>query len=120
MEKSPNIFRDITYFSVGDVEIRDPRIDYITRLTLEIGSELPKGKYSLELIKPFQPLCRGGEKLNKLKSLDHKDIDSIWTFPKPDNKEWARIEIRGKMSDKTIFIKCNRIQVVPRIDENIN
>lgn len=120
MEKPPFTFKDITHFSVKDVENKDTRFDYITKLTLEIWSELPKGKYSLKLIKPFPPLLRGGEKLIKLKSLDHKDIESISASRYSNGEKNECIKIHGKKPDKTIFIKCNRIQGVPRFGENIN
>ena len=114
MEKPPYVFRVITDFSVKAVEKRKPRIDYITKLTLEIGSELPKGKHFLELIKPFQPLCRGGEKLSKLNSLDYKDIDSISAFHGSNGEKNARIEIQGKVPGMIIIVKCKRIEGVPR------
>jgi hypothetical protein len=110
MEKPPYVFRVITHFIVMAVEKRDLRFDYITRLTLEIGSELPKGKYSMELIEPFQPKCRGGEKLSKLKSLDHKDIDSILAFRGSNGEKNARLEIRGKTPDTTITVKCKKFE----------
>ena len=53
MESPPYIFRLITNFSVGNVEKYDPRIDSITKLTLEIGSKILPGTYPLVLVKPF-------------------------------------------------------------------
>ena len=117
MEKPPYVFRIITYFSVGSVEKKNPRIDYITKLTLEIGSELPKGKFSLELTKPFQPLCRGGEKLINLQYLDHNDIESISTFRGSNGEKNARIEIQMKEHGSTIYVKCRRIEGIPGWNE---
>jgi len=117
MGKHPYTFRDITHFSVGDLEKKDPRIDYITNLTLKIESELPKGKYSLKLIEPFPPKCRGCEKLSKLRSLDHIEIESISTFPNSNGKKNARIEIIRKASGTPISVRCKRIEGVPGWNE---
>ena len=114
MEKSPYRFQVITHFSVRDVEKYGPRFEEITKLTLEIGSTIPPGRYPLVLIKPFPPLGRPGKELDRLASLRLEDIESIWAFPKPDDGEWARIEIRGKI---TIFVKCERIGGLPGWDE---
>jgi hypothetical protein len=112
MEKPPYEFRKITHFSVGDVEKVDPGIDCITRLTLEVGSELPNGKYSLRLFKPFPPLGRAGGNLSKLRSLLPEDIESISAFRKPDAKKSARIEIYMKTCATTVVVKCERIEGV--------
>jgi len=114
MERPPYIFQVITHFSFGNVEKFDPKIDCITKLTLEIGSMIPPGRYTLVLIKPFPPLGRPGKELDRLASLHAEDIESIWAFPKPDDGEWARIEIRGKI---TIFVNCERIEGVPGWDQ---
>lgn len=113
MEKPPYTFHNITNFSVIDVESKDPRFDYITKLTLEIGSEIPKGKYSLELIEPFQPLWRGGEKLSKLKSLDHKDIESISASRYSNGEKNECIKIKRKSPCTTISVRCKRIEGIP-------
>jgi hypothetical protein len=113
MEKPPYVFRVITDFSVRAVEKKDPRIDYITKLTLEIVSELPKGKHSLELIKPFPPLGRSGKKLSMLKSLDHKDIKLISAFRGSNGEKNACIEIQMKTPGSTVFIRCKQIQGIP-------
>jgi hypothetical protein len=113
MEKLPNTFHYITHFSVEYVNKKYPRFDYITKLTLKIESELPKGKYSLTLIEPFPPKCRGGEKLSKLQSLDHKEIESISPFPSSNGEKNERIEIQRKASGTTIFVKCKRIEGIP-------
>lgn len=120
MEKPPLEFKKITHFSVPDTEKVDPRIDCITRLTLEIGSELPKGNYCLELTKPFPPLCRGGQKLKKLRSLRHDEIEYISAFPKHDGNKSARIEIYLKTHDPTIVVKCVQIEGLPPRGENVD
>jgi hypothetical protein len=117
LEKPPYRFQAITHFSVGNVEKPHPRIDNITKLTLEIGSKIPPGRYPLVLIKPFPPLGRPGKELDGLASLHAEDIESIWAFRKPDDGQWARIEIRGKAPDTTIFVNCEQIEGVPGWDE---
>jgi hypothetical protein len=116
MERPPYIFRVIAHFSVGNAEKPHPRIDCVTRLSLEIGSKILPGRYSLVLIKPFPPLGRPGEELDRLASLRAEDIESIWVFRKPDDGKWARIEIRSKTPETTIFINCERIDGVPGWD----
>ena len=113
MEKPPYTFQDITYFSIGDVEKRDPRIDYISRLNIEIGSSIPNGRYTLSLIKPFPPLGKEGKYLNDLKSLRYDDIESISAFRSSNCEKNARIEIQMKSPGSTIFIKCKRIEGIP-------
>jgi len=113
MEKPPYIFQAITHLSVKDVEKVDPRIDCITKLTLEIGSDIPHGRYTLVLIKPFSPVGRAGKKLRILKSLRAEDVESICAFPKPDNGKWERLEIRGEIPDMSIIIRCEQIKGVP-------
>jgi len=113
MEKPPYTFQDITYFSVGDVEKKDPRIDYISKLNLEIGSSIPHGRYSLNLIKPFPPLGREGKNLNVLKSLRYDEIESISAFRGSNGEKNARIEIHRKDSGTTISVKCKRIEGIP-------
>ncbi len=117
MEKPPYRFQIITYFSVGDAEKYDPRFEEIKKLTLEIGSKIPAGKYPLVLVKPFPPFGRPDGELDRLASLHTEDIESIWAFRKPDDGEWARIEIRGKAPGTTIFVYCERIEGVPGIQE---
>ncbi|OHB63670.1 MAG: hypothetical protein A2Y77_13290 [Planctomycetes bacterium RBG_13_62_9] len=117
MEKSPYIFRVITHFSVENVEKFHPRIDYVTKLMLEIGSRIPPGRYPLVLIKPFPPHGRPGKDLDRLASLHAEGIESIWAFPKPDDGEWARIEIRGRISGTSIFVSCEQVEGVPGWDE---
>ena len=117
MEKPPYIFRDVTHFAVGTAERSHPRIDYITKLPLEIESKISPGRHPLVLIKPFPPLGRAGKELDKLASLHAEDIESIWAFRKPDDGQWARIEIRGKRHRPSIFIGCERIEGVPGWDE---
>jgi len=111
--KPPYEFKIITNFSVGDVEKVDPRTDCITRLTLDIGSNIPNVKYSLILIKPFPPLYRDSENLNTLRSLHPEDIEYISAFRKPDDKKSARIEIYRKTPDTNIVVGCERIESVP-------
>jgi hypothetical protein len=117
MEKPPYVFQVINDFSIKAVEKKKPRIDYITKLTLEIGPELPKGKHSLELIKPFPPKCNGGEKLMKLKSLDHEDIESISACRYSNSEKNACIRIKRKAPGTTISVKCKRIEGVPGWNE---
>jgi hypothetical protein len=117
MEKPLYRFQAITDFSVGNAEKSHLRIDSITNLTLEIGSNIPPGRYRLVLIKPFPPLGRLGKELDRLASLHAEDIESIWGFRKPDEGQWARIEIRGKAPDTTIFVNSERIEGVPGWDE---
>jgi len=117
MERSPYSFQAITHFSVRDVEKYGPRFDEIRKLTLEIGSKILPGKYPLVLIKPFPPLGRPGKDLDRLASLHAEGIESIWAFPKPDDGERARIEIRGKAPNTTVFVNCERIEGVPGWDE---
>lgn len=117
MERPPYIFRTITHFSVTDVQTYDPRLDEITRLTLEIGSKIPPGKYPLILIGPFPPYGRPGEDLTRLSSLGAGDINEIWAFRRPDDGEHARVEIRGKTPGTSIFVRCKRIEGVPGWDE---
>jgi hypothetical protein len=116
MEKPPYTFQGITHFST-QVERYGPRFDGVKTLTMEIGSNIPPGRYSLVLIKPFPPLGRPGEELYVLASLRSGDIDSIWTFRKADDGQWARVEIRGKSHRPTIFVGCERIEGVPGWDE---
>ena len=113
MEKPPYIFQNITHFLVRDEEKRDPRIDYIAKITLEIGSNIPPGRFSLDLIKPFPPLGREGTQLSKLRSLREKDIKYIWAFCKTINGKQARLEIGRKASNTNIVVKCERIEGVP-------
>ncbi len=117
MERPPYIFRAITHFSIGDVEKYDPRLDEITKLTLEIGSKIPPGRYPIVLIQPFAPLGRPGEDLIKLAALRADGINSIWVFRKPDDVEWARVEIRGKAPGTSIFVRCKRTEGVHGWDE---
>jgi len=117
MEKTPYIFRAITDFSVEDVEKVNPRIDCITKLTLEIGSQIPPGRYSLVLIGPFRPLGRAGKNLRILKSLRAEDIESIWAFRRTDSNKCARIEIHRKGDDPTVPVRCERIEGLPLCSE---
>jgi hypothetical protein len=117
MEKPPYIFSDITHFSIREVEKYGPRFEEIRKLALEIASKIPPGRYPLVLIKPFPPLGRPGKDLDRLTSLHAEGIESIWAFPKPDDGQWARLEIRGKAPDTTIFVNCVRIEGVPGIQE---
>lgn len=117
MERPPYIFQLITDFSVADMEKADPRINSIRKLTLRIGAKIPHGEYPLILIKPFPPHGRAGKELDRLMSLHAESIESIWAFPKPDDGEWARIEIRGRVPSATVFIKCERTEGVPGWDE---
>jgi hypothetical protein len=116
MEKTPYRFEAITHFSVGNVEKYAPRIDNITKLTLEIGSKIPPGRYPLVLVKPFPPFGRPGKELDRLASLHAEDIESIWVFPRPDDGEWARIEIRMKSAPPRFF-DCERLEGVPGWDK---
>ena len=96
-----------------NVETYSPKQKEIKTLTLEIGSKIPGGRYPLTLIKPFPPLGRPGEELDKLASLRAEEIESIWVFDKPDDGRWARIEIRGKAPGATVFVNCTRVEGVP-------
>ena len=116
MEKQPYTFKDITNFRFGKEEKRDPRIDYIIELPIEFVSNIPSGKYSLRLIKPFPPLCRAGKKLSTLRSLRTKEIESIQAFRESVNGKQAHLEIRGKAHEKNIVVKCERIEGVPNWD----
>jgi hypothetical protein len=116
MEKPPYEFKVITHFSVRDVEKAKPRIDYIARLSLDIESSIPNGRYSLILFEPFPPLCRGGENLNKLKFLHADDIECISVFRSPDEIKSAHIEIHMKTSDTTI-LRCKHVKGVPGWDD---
>jgi len=113
MEKPPYIFQDITHFLVRDEEKRDLRIDYIAKITLEIGSSIPPGRFSLDLIKPFPPFGREGTQLSTLRSLRAEDIESIQAFRKTVNGKKARLEIGRKASNTNIIVKCERIEGVP-------
>jgi hypothetical protein len=112
MEEPPYIFQGITDFSVDDVEKVDARVDCIRKLTLEIGSKIPAGRYSVVLSEPFPPFGRAGNRLKKLRSLRAMDIESIWAFPRPDDGKRARLEITATNGDRTIF-RCRRIAVLP-------
>jgi len=113
VEKPPYEFKIITHFSVGEVERVNNRIDSIASLILEVGSELPKGKYCLKLIKPFPPLQRAGMKLEKLRALRHQDIDHISVFRNPTEERSARVELYLKVPKTSIVVSCKRIQGVP-------
>lgn len=113
MEKPPYIFGNIVHFTVGNIEKHSPRFEEIEKLTLEVASRLPRGRYPLTLIKPFPPFGRPGGDIGKLRSLCAEDIDSIWVFDKPDDGHWARIEIHGKAPATTFFVKCVRVEGVP-------
>lgn len=113
MEKPPYVFRVITHFSVKNIEKYDPRMENIPKLTLEVGSKSAPGTYPLVLIGPFPPFGRSGEDLDKLASLRAEDIESIWAFRRPDDGQWARIEIRGKAPDTSVFVRCDVIEGVP-------
>ncbi len=117
MERPPCIFRSITRFSVADVQTYHPRLDEIARLTMEIGSTTTSGSYPLILIEPFPPYGRPGDDLSRLTSLAAADIDEIWVFRKPDDGEWARVEIRGKTPGTSLFVRCRRIGGVPGWDD---
>ena len=117
MEKPPYFFQDITHFSVVDVEKRNPKIDYISRLNLEIKSSIPHGRHSLSLVKPLHPLDREGEKLNVLKTLCHDEIESILAFRGSNGEKNARIEIIRKAPGTTISVRCKQIEGVPGWDE---
>lgn len=116
MEKPPYEFKAITSFSKVKVEKAHPKIDCIKKLTLEIGSSIPNGRFSLVLIEPFPPLGRAGENLSKLMSLQADDIEYIQAFRKTDGKISARMEIHRKNSDKIVVVKCKRIEGVPGWD----
>ncbi len=116
MERPPYTFQAITHFSVRDVEKYNPRFDEIRTLTLEVGSRMQSRSYSLVVIKPFPPLGRPGAELDALTSLQAEDIDFIWAFRKPDDGQWARIEIHGKTRRPNIFVTCERIEGVPGWD----
>lgn len=115
MEKPPYILREITDFSILQVEPYTRRLKEIKQLTLEIGSKLVPEKHPLVLIKPFPPLGRPGKDLERLASLGPEQIDSIWAFRKTDGHPWPRVEIRGKAADESIIltIRCNAIEGVP-------
>jgi len=117
MESPPYIFRDITHFSVGNVEKHDPRVDGIMKVTLEIESKILPGTYPLVLVKPFPPFSKPGKELEKLASLRAEEIQSIWAFRRPDGKPGPRIEIRGKAPGANVFISCDAIEGVPDWDE---
>jgi len=104
---------DISHFSVRDVEKYSPRSDGIRTLTLEVGSRMQSGSYSLVLIKPFPPFGRPGADLDALRSLPPEDIGSIWVFRKADDGQGAHIEIRGKPRRPITFVWCDRIEGVP-------
>jgi hypothetical protein len=108
---------DISHFSVRDVEKYSPRSDGIRTLTLEVGSRMQSGSYSLVLIKPFPPFGRPGAELDALRSLPKEDIDSIWGFCRADNGPGARIEIYGKAHRPIMFVTCERIEGVPGWDQ---
>lgn len=117
MEKPPYIFKAITHFLVKNVEEVDSRIDCITKLTLEIGSQIPPGRHSLTLIKPFPPFGRKGTNLSMLESLRAEDIESIWAFRRTNSNKCARVEIRRKGDDPTVPVRCERIEGVPGRDK---
>lgn len=112
MKKPQYNFQDITHFSIVNIEKREPRIDYIEKLTLEIGSNIPPGRFSLGLIEPFPPLGREGTQLSKLISLQKRDIKYILAFCETVNGKKARIEI-GRKDYNIIVVKCERIECVP-------
>lgn len=112
MEKPPCIFRGITHFSIADVQTYHPRLTEIARLTMEIGSKGASGRCPLVLIEPFPPYGRPGEDLSRLTSLAAADINESWVFRKPDDGEWARVEMRGKALGTNIFVRCKRVEGV--------
>lgn len=118
MEVKPQIFDSITHFSISNVKKYHPYFDVIKEIAIEIETR-NHGKHSLILFKPFPPLGRPGDKLDILKSLKDKPevIESIWVFQKRDDVKKARIEIRGKVPNTNIFIKCDRIQGLPHRDK---
>lgn len=116
MEKPPCVFRSITHFSIADVQTYHPRLTEIARLTMEIGSKVLSARCPLVMIEPFPPYGRPGEDLSRLTSLAADDIKEIWVFCKPDDGEWARVEIRGRAPGTSIFVRCKRIESVPGWD----
>ncbi len=117
MERLLCRIEDISHFSVRDFEKYGPRSDGIRTLTLEVGSRMQSGSYSLVLIKPFPPFGRPGADLDALRSLHPDDIESVWVFRKTDDGPGARIEIRGKPRRPITFVTCERIAGVPGWDE---
>jgi hypothetical protein len=113
MERPPHRFDGITYFAVRGVEKFDPRLDEVEKLTLEIGCGNSSERHLLCLIGPFPPFGRPGNDLDRLASLRGEDIESIWAFPKPDDRPWCRIEIRARVHDDTMFVRCDQIHGVP-------
>ncbi len=118
MEKPPFIFQAVTHFSIVRVEKRSPRSDNITKLTVEIESRIPLGRYPLVLRRPFPSLGRPGKEMDRLASLRAEDIESIWVFPERDDSQWARIEIQGKPTRPNVVIRCDLIDGVPGWDKN--
>ena len=100
----------ITHFSVENVEKVDPRIDCITRITLNIESRT-SGRHCLVLVKPFPPFGRPGPHLARLKSLQKENIESIWVFLASTDERsanGARIEITTTAGERAIF-HCKEI-----------
>lgn len=101
----------ITYFSVENVEMLGPRIDCVTKLTLNIKSRTT-GNHSLVLVKPFPPFGRAGTQLARLRSLQRESIASILAFaPCADERSLrdARIEIATTAGESTI-VRCETIE----------
>lgn len=115
MEKPPFRFEDITHFSIGGVEKPNPRIHHAVKLSLEIGSRIPSGKYSLTMIEPFPPFGRLSPDLAKLRSCQEESIRSIWVFPPSSDERspgGARVEITTTAGERAIF-RCKEIQGLP-------
>jgi len=117
MEKPPHIFWNLTHFAVANVEHYGSRFEEVKKLSLEIESEIPLGRYPLVLMKPFPPHGRPGENLAKLRSLGADNIESIWVFCTPDDSQSARLEIRTRTPGPTFFVRCARVAGVPGCNE---